>query len=348
MYPSQMNEDKAFDNLVPTTISKPGTLWGTVWDYMAGDEIREPASPPGPFAADVRLAEPPAAEGLAVCWIGHSTVVIDIDGKRFLTDPIWSRRCSPFSLIGPRRFFDPPAPLNQVRYVDGVIISHDHYDHLDEATIRCLGQRDVIFYVPRGVGKQLRDWGISEKRIRERTWWEEIRIGLNHRLIATPARHFSGRGIFDRNRTLWVSWVIQGSRHRVFFGGDGGYFPGFDTIGRLYGPFDLTMLEIGAYHPNWGEIHLGPRNAVKAHRKLRGRVLLPIHWGTFKLALHAWNTPAEEVIEVAKKDGVQLLLPLPGKMIAPMGETLISRWWEAEDDRQRIAAADLDSLSYAD
>ncbi len=338
----------SFDNPVATTISEPGSLMGTVWDFIAGDEVREPADPPGPFQADSRVSEPPPTDGLRVCWIGHSTVIVDIDGLRFLTDPIWSRRCSPVSMIGPRRFFDPPVPLDQVTHVDGVIISHDHYDHLDEATIRQLGERDLVFYVPVGVGKHLRGWGIPEKKIRERNWWEEIRIGIHHRLVATPARHFSGRGLFDRNNTLWASWVIQGKTHRVFFGGDSGFFPGFATIGGLYGPFDLTLLEVGAYHPNWGQIHMGPRNAVKAHGELNGRVLMPIHWGTFKLALHGWTAPAEEVIQAATENGVHLLLPRPGKMVAPAGETLISRWWEVPENNAQLAAAGLGSLSYAD
>ncbi len=342
-----MVNSNSFDNPVPTTISKPGSIWSTVWDFVSGDEIREPVYPLGPFEADLRVSEPPASEGLKVCWIGHSTVIIDIDGLRFLTDPIWSRRCSPVAMIGPRRFVDPPVALDQVKFVDGVIISHDHYDHLDEATIRKLGERDIVFYVPMGVGAHLRLWGIPEKKIRERHWWEGSRIGFDHQLVATPARHFSGRGIFDRNKTLWASWVIQGKAHRVFFGGDGGFFPGMKTIGELYGPFDMTLLEIGAYHPGWGEIHLGPENAVKAHFAVRGKVLMPIHWGTFKLALHTWTAPAEEVIQYAKAGGFPLLMPRPGRMVELPEAPLISRWWEEPEESRQLAEAGLDSLSYA-
>ncbi len=347
-HPERVEDRKAFHNPVPTAISKPGSLWSVAWDFFAGTEIREPVYPPGPFEPDLRIVEPPAPEGLSVTWIGHSTVVIDIDGLRFVTDPIWSRRCSPFAMIGPRRFFDPPIVLDQVRHVDGVIISHDHYDHLDQATIQQLGQRDIIFYVPMGVGRYLRDWGIPAKKIRERNWWEDIRVGLHHRLVATPTRHFSGRGLFDRNKTLWASWVIQGKNHRVYFGGDGGFFPGMKMIGELYGPFDLTLLEIGAYHPSWGQIHLGPQNAVSAHLSLKGKVLMPIHWGTFKLALHAWTAPAEEVIQISKNGDVQLLMPRPGRMTALTGAPLICKWWEESEGIRRVATAELDRLTFAE
>ena len=315
------------DDPVVTAISAPGSLWETAWEYLTGSEVREPESPPGPFAADPRLLAPPAGEGLHVCWIGHSTVLIDIDGMRFLTDPIWSRRCSPFSMIGPRRFFEPPLALDDLRHVDGVVISHDHYDHLDQATIRRLADTGWMFYLPRGVGRYLRGWGVADKNIREMDWWEQVSAGAGHRLTALPARHFSGRGLWARNRTRWASWAIQGPVHRVYFGGDGGLFPAMATIGRRCGPFDLTLLEIGAYHRNWSEIHMGPQNAVAAHRALDGRVLMPIHWGTFKLALHDWRAPAEEVIRHAAAARTRLLLPVPGRLNAVPARARVSRWW---------------------
>jgi L-ascorbate metabolism protein UlaG (beta-lactamase superfamily) len=294
---------------------------------MTGKEVRRPRNmivfprvPAGGF-------ESPGNHALRATWLGHSTVLIEIDGRRYLTDPIWSRRCSPVPLAGPSRFFDVPVALEDIPHLDGVIISHDHYDHLDEATIRKLAGRDIIFHVPLGVERHLVRWGISADRIREFDWWDELDLGGGHRLIAAPARHFSGRGPLQKDKTLWASWIIVGPRHRVYFGGDGGYQPAFRTIGDAYGPFDITMLEIGAYHPNWGDIHLGPEMALRAHRDLRGRSLLQIHWGTFQLALHTWTEPVEQVRSGSKEMGIRLLLPEPGQPVDGEGGSVDSGWW---------------------
>jgi L-ascorbate metabolism protein UlaG (beta-lactamase superfamily) len=262
--------------------------------------------------------------------MGHSTVLIDIDGKRFLIDPMWSERCSPVGGVGPLRFFDVPIPLEKITRIDGIVISHDHYDHLDESTIRRLAELDTIFYVPLGVGAYLEEWGVPSTRIREFDWWDEITIGGTHKIACTPARHFSGRGFFDKNKTLWASWVLLGDFHRVYFGGDSGMFPGFKEIGDKYGPFDLTMIEIGAYHPNWGEIHMGPESACRAHRVLKGRVLMPIHWGTFELAFHDWDEPVKELIEISREAGIDLLLPCPGKAYNSPTIAVNSEWWKTE------------------
>lgn len=322
-----------FVNPVPTTISKPGTMSSTIWKWISGDEERQPDFKIETFKTDADQLNSLSASGLRVTWINHSTVLIEIDGKRFLTDPMWSKRASPLSFAGPSRFFEPPVDLDKLPNIDGVIISHDHYDHLDETTIIKLGKLGIHFYMPLGVGEYFENWGIPAKQIHELDWSDFVMVGESHKLIATPARHFSGRNIFSRDNTLWASWVIIGKKHKVYFGGDSGYFPGFKDIGEKYGPFDLTILEIGAYHPNWGAIHLGPVNAVKAHLDLKGKTLLPVHWGTFTLALHKWNEPVEELITEANRKNVALMLPRPGQPLSVPNMEYNSEWWRP----QRIA-----------
>jgi L-ascorbate metabolism protein UlaG (beta-lactamase superfamily) len=319
-----------FVNTVPTEVTTKGSFLDTMWKWIAGKEEREPSTPLERFSLSVEELTTMPKSGLRVTWLGHSSVLIEIDGKRFLTDPVWSKRVSPISFMGPARFFEPVLELNQLPPLDGVLISHDHYDHLDEATIKALSSNNTEFYVPLGVGKYLEKWGISEEKIHEFDWWESVKIGRSHTLVAAPARHFSGRNLFRRNKTLWASWIIMSSKHRVYFGGDSGYFPGYKTIGEKYGPFEITMLEIGAYHPNWGTIHLGPENALKAHQDLKGKALLPIHWGTFTLAMHGWTDPIEDLITGAREKEIQLSIPRPGQPVQDPYLTTNSEWWRKD------------------
>ncbi len=317
-----------FINPVPTVVMKEGATWNTMKNWFRDGDIREP-SREFDFTIDSFTLTQVPKNGLRVMWIGHSTLLIEIDGKRFLTDPMWSKRASPVGFAGPSRFFAPPLTLGQLPQIDGVVISHDHFDHLDSSTIRTLAATGVVFYTPLGVGSHLGSWGVSETQIKELDWWDQISLGKDHTLVATPARHFSGRGVFDRNDTQWCSWVIQGRKHKVFFGGDGGLFSGFKSVGEKYGPFDMTFLEIGAYHANWADIHLGPHHAVKAHLDLRGKVLLPIHWGVFNLGLHAWTEPAETMIQVAGENDIRLSLPVPGRFVDARDLSEISPWWRS-------------------
>ncbi len=315
-----------FKNPVPTVVMKDGTTWDTMKRWFSDTDIREP-SVEFDFSDKSFAANPVSNKGLQIMWVGHSTLLIEIDGKRFLTDPMWSHRASPVGFAGPARFFSPPITLDQLPKLDGVIISHDHLDHLDKLTVQKLATTGVVFYTPLGVGRHLSSWGISETQIKELDWWEEIPVGNDHTLISTPARHFSGRGLFDRYETQWCAWVITGKKHKVFFGGDSGLFSGFKTIGDKYGPFDITFLEIGAYHANWSDIHLGPHNAIDAHLDLRGKVLLPIHWGMFNLAFHAWNEPVETLLKVAGEKQISLSLPTPGRFISAPELSTNSYWW---------------------
>jgi len=320
--------DGRFHNSEKTAVMTAGTGWDTFKKMMAVKAERVPLKKIETSRADPEIFNGKPSQGLYITWIGHSTVLMEIDGSRILFDPMWSRRCSPVPFFGPSRFHGPPFGLDRLPELTAVLISHDHYDHLDRSTITVLGRKGVIFYTPRGVGSHLNKWGVDPELIIEMDWWEETAPpGMPLSFIAAPARHFSGRGIFSRNSTQWCSWIVISEKHRVYFGGDGGLTADFNIIGNQYGPFDCTMLEVGAYHENWGKIHLGPHNAEKAHAMLKGNVLLPIHWGTFNLALHPWYEPAETLYDISGKRGLNVIFPRPGERIdidSP-GETL--PWW---------------------
>ncbi|MFG2120047.1 MBL fold metallo-hydrolase [Streptomyces sp. NPDC048710] len=275
------------------------------------------------------LAKPPVT-GLRVTWMGHSSVLVEIDGHRVLFDPVWGERCSPFPFVGPKRLHPVPLPLAALGPVDVVVISHDHYDHLDMPTIKALAGTDTVFAVPLGVGAHLEHWGVSADRLRELDWHEATKIG-GLTLTATPARHFCGRGLRNTQHTLWASWTVAGEEHRVYHSGDTGYFEGFKDIGDAHGPFDATMIQIGAYSEFWPDIHMTPEEGLRAHLDLQGGaphgVLLPIHWGTFNLAPHPWAEPGEWTKEVAEEVGQAVALPRPGEPFEPAGKLPAEPWW---------------------
>lgn len=277
----------------------------------------------------IPLAEPvdgPAGE-CAVSWYGHSSALVEVDGYRVLADPIWSRRCSPSRVVGPQRLHEPPLALDELPAIDAVLISHDHYDHLDIDTVIGLARTQrAPFVVPLGIGAHLRKWGIPESRIVELDWNESHRIG-ELTLVCTPARHFSGRTL-RRNTTLWASWVIAGPRHRAFFGGDTGYTKSFAEIGADHGPFNLTLLPVGAYHPAWPDIHMNPEEAVRAHLDItESGLLVPIHWATFRLAPHPWAEPVQRLLAAADPAGVQVAVPRPGQRVDHQSPAL-DPWWQ--------------------
>jgi L-ascorbate metabolism protein UlaG (beta-lactamase superfamily) len=261
-----------------------------------------------------------------VTWLGHSTTLLEIDGHRVLTDPVWGDRASPVQFAGPKRFHRAPVPIDQLPPLDAILVSHDHFDHLDYPTVRALAALEAPFVTSLGVGAHLEAWGVPRSRIHELDWWEAVTIG-GLRFHAAPARHFSGRGFGTTNATLWSSWSIEGERHRVFFSGDTGLTEEFAEVGQRLGPFDLVMLEVGAYHPAWGSIHLGPDNAFVAHRLLGGGLLMPVHWGTFDLALHAWDQPAERLVTRAESTGVRLVTPRLGRPVEPARVEGADPWW---------------------
>jgi L-ascorbate metabolism protein UlaG (beta-lactamase superfamily) len=272
-------------------------------------------------------------DSLKAAWLGHSSVLINIDGYVILTDPVFERKVSP---IGPTRFNEHfPLDIEHLSSVDIVLISHDHYDHLNKLSIKQLADKTDIFIVPLGVGARLTSWGVAEQTIVEMNWWDEIQPLPGLTIAATPAQHFSGRGLFDRNETLWASWVIKTKNHRLFFSGDTGYFDGFREIGDKYGPFDLVFLECGAYNERWSNIHMLPEQTVQAFIDLGGTILQPIHWATFNLALHPWYEPMDRLTAEAWKQDVRVSTPVRGRVVDYAEPIITDRWWAPAMERSR-------------
>lgn len=309
--------------------------------YLKNTEERVPKVPLGPFRTDASVYALPPVSGLRATWMGHSSTLLEIDGFRVLIDPVWDERASPARWFGPRRFFAAPLRLEDLPRIDVVLISHDHYDHLGKMTVKKLAKLDaakqVTWVTSLGVGESLRRFGVRADRISELDWADAAIVagadggsnGSKLTITALPARHFSGRGLTNRFETLWSSFVLKGAAHTVYYGADSGMWDGFAEIGGEYGPFDLTMLEIGAFNELWNSIHLGPDGAAKAFADLGGQgLLMPIHWGLFDLALHGWRQPIERMTELADAAGIKLWSPKPGLPSEVVsGEQLRSWWW---------------------
>jgi len=326
---SPQYRDGKFRNPVETRKMPPGTFWQMVRRGLAGGEQRVPPSPlPVASLTPAVFAQAPPS-GLRVTWFGHATTLVEIDGHRVLVDPVWCERASPSQAFGPKRFHPPPLALQALPRLDAIVFTHDHYDHLDMTAVRTLvgsvTQERVPFIVPLGVGAHLERWGVVASRIVELDWWETTAVrGLT--LAAGSARHFSGRGL-SGERTLWACWSIIGPTHRVFHSGDTGPFDGIAENGRRYGPFDLTLIKIGAYAEQWPDIHVTPEEAVRAHTLVQGKVMIPIHWATFNLAYHAWNEPAERVVAAAERAGARLVVPRIGQPVEPASPPPFDPWW---------------------
>ena len=316
---------------IPAGLRDPNTPMPSMGDFLCGGARRVPRGPL-PAANPLEGWSRPAASGLRVTWLGHSTVLIEIDGCRVLTDPVWGPRASPSTLAGPKRFQPVPVALGALPPLDLVLVSHDHYDHLDYPTIRALAALDVPFVTSLGVGAHLEAWGVRPARIVELDWWESHRLpdsGLA--VTAAPSQHFSGRGLKDRNATLWSSFALRSERHALFFSGDTGLTTEYGAIRERLGPFDLVMLEVGAFHPAWGDIHLGPANALQAWSLLGGGAFLPVHWGTFSLAMHAWDEPAETLLAQAPRMDARLVMPRLGQPVEPAHADRVEPWWRGVD-----------------
>lgn len=316
-----------FVNVEPAAV---GASLGAAWDWLAGGSDHRRPEAPVPVVAR-RGADLDPAAPFRLTWLGHGTTLVDLDGRRLLIDPVFSRHASPGPLFGVARFHAPPIALGDLPALDAVLLTHDHYDHLDHGAITALAPRVPRWLVPLGVGAHLERWGVPPERITELDWWEEEAVG-SIRIIATPARHFSGRSLTDRDRTLWCGWALLGESGRLWSSGDGGYTRHFGEIGRRLGPFDASLIEVGAYDKNWADIHMGPEQGVRAVQDAGGGLMLPVHWGTFDLALHGWTEPAERVIVAAEAAGVPLAVPKPGAFVEPLADVdrsagSVERWW---------------------
>ena len=263
----------------------------------------------------------------AVYRLGHSSMLLKISGKVILIDPMFSQRASPFSFIGPKRFHPVPLNIEDFAEIDAVIISHDHYDHLDKETIKILSSKTRQFFVPLGVGQYLTQWGVAKNKINELDWWQDSYLD-EIKFTATPAQHFSGRGLLDRNKTLWASWVITTPFYNIFYSGDGGYFDGFKKIGDALGPFNLAILENGAYDKNWPSVHMMPEQTIQAHKELNADVLLPVHNSTFDLAFHPWFDPLTKLSVLALENDINLATPIIGEQYLLDNNMPTEQWWE--------------------
>jgi L-ascorbate metabolism protein UlaG (beta-lactamase superfamily) len=318
-------QDGGFHNVHPMLPGLKNGVMPSLGDFLCGGERRVPS---GQLPVrDPRQAWLKAPEtGLRVTWLGHSTMLVELDGATVLTDPVWGERVSPVGFAGPKRFHPVPVKLSELPRVDAVIISHDHYDHLDYPTMLELAKTDVPFITSLGVGAHLESWNVAPERITELDWWESTPIaGGRAQVTAAPSQHFSGRGLGTRNTTAWSSFAVRGQRHRFFFSGDTGLTTEYSAIQERLGTFDLVALEVGAFHPAWGDIHLGPENALKAFELLGAKHFLPVHWGTFNLAMHDWDEPAETLLRLHR--GAPLLMPELGQPIEPSRSHEPVPWW---------------------
>lgn len=259
-------------------------------------------------------------------WLGHSTILGHIDGVTFIVDPMLDERASPLSCFGPKRFEGSLTPINELPEIDVILITHNHYDHLDQKTIMALQENVKMIYVPLENAKILIKWGVDRSKIKEFDWFED-QIFTHVQFSFVPTQHFSGRGLTDRDRYLWGSWVVKGSKYSIYVSGDSGYNGHFKSIGEKYGPFDVACIECGAYNESWSEIHMVPEESVQASLDLNAKVMLPMHWAGFDLSTHAWDEPISRAIEKANELNVRITTPIIGEVVSFNNSIQSKKWW---------------------
>ncbi len=333
---SPQRRDGKFRNAAPRERPGFGKTLGIAWRVLT----RKPRTtvPRAPIPVQkLDAATLAAAPDASLFRLGHSTLLLKLAGEFWLTDPVFSERASPVQWAGPKRFHAPPISIAELPPIKGVILSHDHYDHLDHAAVLELAPKVELFITPLGVGDRLVAWGIPAAKVRQLDWWEQTSLA-GVRLVATPAQHFSGRGLSDGNSTLWASWVILAGDLRLFFSGDTGYHADFKAIGERFGPFDVAFMETGAYDAQWPDVHMQPEQTLQAHLDLRGRWLMPLHNGTFDLAMHAWHEPFDRILALAQSRGVPLATPGMGERLSLASPQAGQRWWQAVEGAPQAAS----------
>ena len=293
-------------------------------EFISGRKRRQPSEPLEIRPFDTVAFEEGAKDKFI--WYGHSVVLFRISGKNILVDPMLGPDASPIGPMRTHRFSRNTLDLiDDLPAIDLVLLTHDHYDHLDYASIKRLKSKVKSFWVALGVKRHLVRWGVPEEAITEFDWWDEKR--LDDLLIAfTPSRHFSGRGPFDRAKSLWGGWVICSENRKVYWSGDGGHDGHFSQVGEKYGPFDWGFMECGQYNEKWHQIHMYPEEAVQAGQESGVKLTVPVHWGAFTLALHNWKEPAERFREEALKLKVKASYPNLGQIVTA-GEEPDEPWW---------------------
>lgn len=320
--------DGRFQNPVETDMSMPWrVMLKVIWQTLSGGEGREPQQPLPTRHFDRSAWALVPDTSFALAWFGHSTVLIKIDGKTILCDPVFSDRVSAVTFAGPKRFaYQNITQLEDLPPIDIVLLSHDHYDHLDYESILFLKDKVQDWLMPLGVGAHLEHWGVNADRIQEYDLWSGTSIG-SIEMTLVPSRHFSGRGITDRFSTLWGSWVIKGASNKILFGGDSGYATHFAQIGHQHGPFDLVLLECGAYNENWSNIHMFPEEVPIAAKDLGASAVMPIHWGKFSLALHHWKDPIDRLSTAMNGSEMHLITPPIGQIMIDADARWSEQWW---------------------
>ncbi len=322
--------DGIFVNLIPTSldlgfVNTIKILYNFFFKELPGLEPEAPLEIEKIDSLQI-MRKPPAMKRLT--WFGHSACLLELEGKKIFFDPMLGESPAPHPLLGPKRYSEElPIPIEKIPYLDAVVLSHDHYDHLDYQSIVKLKNKVGRFYVPLGVSAHLIAWGVSSEKITELDWWKETSHD-GFTFICTPARHFSGRRFSDNFTTLWASWVVKTDSTNVYFSGDSGYGPHFKEIGNRFGPFDFVMLECGQYNELWQDIHMMPEQTVQAAIDLKGRLMMPIHWGAFTLARHPWIDPIERVTLAAHDQHVPITTPRIGEPVF-LQEALFPKsvWW---------------------
>ena len=311
-----------FVNMIETQLGTFEDMLSVLPDYFS----LENGSPTDTLPANFNQIFLPADSGVHITWFGHSAFLIEMDGQRILIDPMFGPVAAPVN-FGAKRFpYEEEIPMDQFKDIDAVIISHDHYDHLDYPSIVQLKADVSMFYTPLGVGSHLKRWGVEPDKIIELDWWDHASFdGIE--LTACPSRHFSGRGLTDQFATQWASFVIKGEHSTLFFSGDGGYGPHFKEIGERFGPFDFAMMECGQYNEAWGDIHMLPEQSVQAGLELNAKVLMPIHWGAFELAVHPWTEPIERFQKAAEQKGATFIQPQIGQRFDIQRLPMTTQWW---------------------
>lgn len=328
-------KDSEFVNPIDAPIMAPGSTWNYIKKRYFTERIDPEPNGELPVTTIQRNEWTEMdKEKLLFAWLGHSSILLAVDGRRVLVDPVLEQRASPFTWIGPKRFHPAPVTVEGLPPIDVVVITHDHYDHLEAPTIKQLDSKTGLFLVPLGIGELIEDWGVTPEKVVELDWWEHYEVGsLN--FTATPAIHYARRWLFDGNERLWCSWSVQSQSRRLFISGDSGYFDGFKIVGEKLGPFDVTFLKVGSYDEMWKQVHMLPEEAVRQHQDLHGGILIPLHWATFDLALHPWYEPIERTLIAARESNVQVITPIIGQQVNINQLIENKPWWRHVDKHQK-------------